>query len=125
MAKRDLTAETAEDKYNVEAEARARGIDAFKVRASNCVNDRLVRDLVNDFRRPISQSTSLIPPSRRDEPATPIGKNGWVDAAPLTAPDTRWIDRQIDAQDARDKATAMRARIENALAQDLMNKGDE
>src|SRR6516165_5991927 len=108
MSRRDLTAETAEDKSDVEAEARARGIDPYKVRAANAVGDRLVADLVADARRGISQSASMIPPSR--EPAKPRG-NGWIEATPLKPPDTRWVDAQCDAQDKRDRAMALRQRI--------------
>jgi hypothetical protein len=110
MSRRDLTADTAEDKFDVEAEARRRGIDAYKVRASNAVGDALVRDLVADAYKGISQSASMIPPSR--EPAKPRG-TGWVEAAPLKGPDTRWCDRQLDAQDKLDHAMALRQRIES------------
>jgi hypothetical protein len=110
MARRDLTADTAEDKFDVEAEARRRGIQPYQVRATQAVGDRLVKDIVADAYRGISQSASMIPPSR--EPAKPKG-TGWVDAAPLKSPDTRWIDAQIDAQDKRDRAAALRQRVES------------
>ena len=70
MTRRDLTAETAEDRSNIEAEARARGIDPYKVRASKTVGDRLVVGLVADAYRGISQSASMIPP-RSSEPPSP------------------------------------------------------
>jgi hypothetical protein len=120
MSRRDLTAETAEDKSDVEAEARARGIDPYKVRAANAVGDRLVADLVADARRGISQSASMIPPSR--EPAKPRG-NGWIEATPLKPPDTRWVDAQCDAQDKRDRAMALRQRIESDWIESHFDKG--
>jgi hypothetical protein len=118
MTRRDLTSETAEDKFDVEAEARRRGIQPFQVRAANAVNDRLMADIVADARRGISESASMIPPSR--EPVKPKG-TGWVDAAPLKAPDTRWVDAQIDAQDQRDQAAAIKQRIENEWIEHLMS----
>jgi hypothetical protein len=120
MTKRDLTAETAEDKFDVEAEARARGIDAYKVRAANAVGDRLMRDIVADAYRGISQSASMIPPSR--EPAKPKG-TGWVEAAPLKGPDTRWCDRQMDAQDKCDRMQRLRQQAESAWIEAHFYKG--
>jgi hypothetical protein len=93
MTKRDLTAETAEDKFDVEAEARRRGIEPYQVRATGAVNDRLIADIVSDFRRPIGQSSSLIPPSREREPAKPKG-TGWVDPAPLVPPRGLWRETE-------------------------------
>jgi hypothetical protein len=120
MNRHDLTSETAEDKFDVEAEARRRGIDAYKVRAANAVGDRLVADLVADAYRGISQSASMIPPSR--EPAKPKG-NGWVEASPLKSPDTRWVDRQLDAQDKLDRAAALRQRMESDWIESHFDRG--
>jgi hypothetical protein len=47
MTRRDLTAETAEDKFDVEAEARRRGVQPYQVRAMQAVPDRLIADLVS------------------------------------------------------------------------------
>jgi hypothetical protein len=110
MSRRDLTSETAQDKYDVEAEARRRGIEPYQVRATQAVPDRLVRDLVADAYRGISQSASMIPPFR--EPAKPKG-TGWVDAAPLTPPSgTEHIDRMVAEQSRRDKLVAIQQEIE-------------
>jgi hypothetical protein len=111
MTKRDLTAETAEDKFDVEAEAKRRGIQPYQVRATQAVGDRLVADLVADAYRGISQSASMIPPTR--EPPKPKG-TGWVDAAPVTSPPgTSTIDAMCEAQNRTDRAAALRQRIEN------------
>jgi len=111
MVRRDLTSETAEDKSNIEAEARARGIDPYKVRASKAVGDRLVANLVSDFRRPISQSTSMIPP-RSAEPPSPKG-SGWIDSAPVKPPSgVDYVDRLCEAQSRADRAAAVRQKIE-------------
>jgi hypothetical protein len=91
MTRRDLTSEVPEDKFDVEAEARRRGIQPYQVRATHAVGDRLVRDLVSDAYKGISQSASMIAPSR--EPATPKG-NGWVEAAPLVPPRGRWRETE-------------------------------
>src|SRR5262249_8859476 len=107
-------------KFDVEAEARARGIDAYKVRAANAVGDRLVKDIVADAYRGISQTASMIPPSR--EPAKPKG-TGWVEAPLIKAPDTRWIDAQTAAQDQRDRTAAIRARVESAWIESHFDKG--
>jgi hypothetical protein len=117
MNRRDLTSEVAQDHFDVEAEARRRGIQPYQVRATQAVGDKLVADIVADARRGIPQSASMIPPSR--EPAKPKG-TGWVEAAPLKSPDTRWIDAQIDAQDQRDRAAAVRVRVETELAEAMM-----
>jgi hypothetical protein len=108
--RRDFTSDVAEDKFDVEAEARRRGIQPYQVRAANAVGDRLVAELVADARKGISQSASMVPPSR--EPAKPRG-NGWVEASPLKPPDTRWVDAQCDAQDKRDRAMALRQKIKS------------
>jgi hypothetical protein len=123
MTKRDLTAETAEDRFDVEAEARRRGIQPFVVRATQAVGDRLVKDIVADAYRGISQSASMIPPSR--EPAKPKG-SGWVDPAPVTSPPgISTIDAMCEAQDRADRAAAIRQRIENEWIEHLMSNRDD
>jgi hypothetical protein len=63
----------------------------------------------------------MIPPSR--QPAKPRG-NGWVEAAPLKAPDTRWVDAQIDAQDARDRAVRLQQKLELEWIEKLLDRRD-
>ena len=125
MIKRDLTAETAEDKSDISDEARTLGIDAYKLRANRAVNNRLVRDIVSDFRAPISQSTSMIPPARR-EPPPPKG-SGWQDAAPIKPPSgIDIIDRMVANQDRADKAAAIRRRLEaDWIERQLLNRDDD
>jgi hypothetical protein len=118
MSRRDLTAETAEDKFDVEAEARRRGIEPYQVRAAQAVPNRLVRDIVADAYRGISQSASMLPPSR--EPPKPKG-TGWVDAAPIgQPPGVKIIDQMCEAQSRCDCAAAVRVRIETELAEAMM-----
>ena len=124
--RRDLTAETAEDKTDIEAEARALGVDAYKLRANKAVGDRLVRDIVSDLRAPISQSTSLIG-RRRESP--PTKGSGWVDAAPVTPTGgIGLIDKMVEAQSRVDKLAAIKQRLEaDWIEQQLLNddEGDE
>jgi hypothetical protein len=41
--------------------------------------------------------------------AAPVNKSGWVDAAPIgPPPGLRYVDAQLDAQDARDRAELKR-----------------
>src|SRR5215469_15317228 len=106
MSRRDLTSETAQDKYDVEAEARVRGIEPYKVRASNAVGDRLIKDIVADARRGISQSASMIPDRQRSSAEAQQG-NGWVEPAPLKPPaGIEHIDRLVAQQDRADCAAA-------------------
>jgi hypothetical protein len=121
MSRRDLTAETAADKSDIEAEARARGIDAYKVRAANAVGDQLVRDIVADAYRGISQSASMIPPSR--EPAKPKG-TGWQDAAPIaTPPGVNHLDAIAESFARAERAAAIRQRIENDWIESHFDRG--
>jgi hypothetical protein len=117
MTRRDLTAETAADVTDVEAEAKRRGIDPYKVRAANAVGNRLVRDLVNDFRRPISQSASPIPPAR-EKSVRPKG-SGWQDAQPVSQPPgIGIIDRMCDEDSKRKRVADIRERVESAWVED-------
>jgi hypothetical protein len=118
MNRRDLTSDTAQDKHDVEAEARRRGIEPYQVRATGAVNDRLMRDLVSDFRRGVPQSASLIPdPRSEDDPPSPKG-NGWVDAAPLVPPRGRWRETEDEKRSriAAQQAAEL-AEIEDRLGQ--------
>jgi hypothetical protein len=120
MTKRDLTAETAEDKFNVEAEARRRGIEPYQVRATGAVNDRLMADLVSDFRRPISQSSSMIPPTR--EPPKPRG-TGWVDSAPVKPPSgVDHIDAIAESFARRERAVRVQQEMELAEIERRMDR---
>src|SRR6516225_10022736 len=121
MARRDLTADTAEDKFDVEAEARRRGVQPYQLRAANAVGDRLVKDLVADAYKGISQSASMLRPSR--EPPKPKG-NGWVDPAPVKPPSgIEYVDRLCDQQSRAERAAAIRQRIENDWIESHFDNG--
>jgi hypothetical protein len=66
------------------------------------VGDDLMRDIVRDNRRSVHERSSVIPETTKTEP---VKKLSWVEPAPLGAySGQRWIDAQIDVQDALDKA---------------------
>jgi hypothetical protein len=120
MTRRDLTAEMAEDKFNVEAEAKRRGLQPYQVRATQAVGNRLVADIVGDARRGISQSASLAPPIR--ESTKPRG-TGWQDVPPVQQPPgVNLIDKMCDAQDRAAKAAAIRQRVENEWIEGLLER---
>jgi hypothetical protein len=50
---------------------------------------------------------------------------GWVEAAPLKGPDTRWVDRQLDAQDKLDRAEALRGQLKNTWVERILGDDDE
>jgi hypothetical protein len=119
--RRDLTSQVAKDTFDVEAEAKRRGLEPYQVRATQAVGDRLVRDIVADARRGLSQSASMIPDRQRSEPS-PTGNNGWVEPAPLSSPPgISTIDAMCEAQDRADRAAVVRVRIETELVEELMS----
>jgi hypothetical protein len=118
---RDWTSDTAEDKFDVEAEARLRGVQPYQVRAAGAVNDRLMADIVNDFRRPRPQSASMIPDKQRSEDAPHRASGG---TAPLRQqPGIDIIDRMCDAQDRADRAAAIRQQVETEWIESHFDKG--
>jgi hypothetical protein len=107
-------------------EAALTGLQPYQVRANRAVPDRLVRSLVDDFRRGPAVPSSLAtrPGHSQPEPERPKG-NGWVEAAPLKAPDVRWVDRQLDAQDKLDRAEALRRQLKNTWVEQVLGDDDE
>ena len=86
------------------AEAKRRGISVTELKMHNAVPDDLLRDIVADSRKGISQSASMIPTNERAEPRT-RHTNGWVETKPLAPPPgINLIDRMCLAQDAKDRA---------------------
>jgi hypothetical protein len=67
-----------------------------------------VQDLLKASHRPAgpsAQGPQRFPELRCDVAPGAGGGSGWVDARPLgPPPGIAWVDRQLDAQDARDKA---------------------
>jgi hypothetical protein len=102
-------------------EAALRGLQPYQVRANRAVPDRLIRDLVADARKGISQSASMIPDRQRseDKPRAPSG--GTVEIKPPPGIDI--IDRMCEAQSRADRAAAIRQRIENDWIESHFEKG--
>ena len=120
MTRRDLTSETAQDTFDVEAEAKRRGIQPYQVRATQAVGDRLMADIVADARKGISQSASMISDRQRSEEKPRPASGGSMPIQP--PPGINIIDRMCDAQDRIDRAAAMRVRVETELAEALMKE---
>jgi hypothetical protein len=92
----------SEDAF-LQAEAKRRGLTVTELLMLNATPDAVVRDLVADGRRGISQSQSLVAPERaeRSEPV----RRGNGEPRPLQQPPgISLIDAMCEAQDARDKA---------------------
>jgi hypothetical protein len=54
-------------------------------------------------------SPGMTPSSQQTSGGGPVNKSGWVDAAPISSPPgLRYVDAQLDAQDARDRAELAR-----------------
>jgi len=120
MSRRDLTCETAQDKFDVEAEAKRRGIEPYQLRAAQAVGDQLIRDIVADARNGISQSASLIPDRQRSNDRPRASGGGSVPLGP--PPGIEHIDRMVAHQDRIDRAAAARVRIETALVETMMEE---
>jgi hypothetical protein len=67
----------------LEREARARGLSVTQYLMLKATPDSLMRDLMSDARRGISNSASMLPP----QPSKPVTKGtGWVNAPPIRSP---------------------------------------
>jgi hypothetical protein len=85
------------------------------------VPDRLMRDIVNDQRRGVSEPSSMAtaPGARAPEPR---GGTGWIDAQPLKPPPgVDILDRMMDAEDAKDRAAQI---VEAAMARRVARPTD-
>ena len=83
------------------AEARRRGLEPWQLEAMQAVDDKLMREIVNDQRQGVSQPSSLIA-EPKGEPK-PKG-TGWVEPRPLESPPgTNYVDALCDAADAADR----------------------
>jgi hypothetical protein len=70
------------------------------------VPDRMLRDIVHDNRAPTGRP-GMIPSSQQASSAGPSAGDGkgWAREIPLGPPaGIRYVDQQIDAQDAKDRA---------------------
>jgi hypothetical protein len=85
----------------VAAEAKRLGISEATLEASRAVPTDVVRDLVSDFRRGVSQPSSIVgaPTVQRKQKGT-----GWSEPLPLSnPPGVDLADRLMDQQDQIDR----------------------
>jgi hypothetical protein len=81
--------------------------------------DSLMRDVCNDFRGGMPQSTSMLP----EQPSRPVVRgSGWVSERPLRSPDgVELIDQMVEADSARQRqeALAKTMKLNLEMAEDL------
>jgi hypothetical protein len=100
-----MSVEDAKRQAALVAEARRRGLQPWELEMSKCVDDKLMRDIVNDFRQGPSKPSSLAGPGPEPKKGT-----GWQDEIPLKPPPgIGLVDQLCDAQDRKDKAELVRA----------------
>ena len=88
----------------LEREAKRRGISVTELKMIEAVPDKVIRDIVSDGRRGISQSQSMIA-ARSEAQPTRRSDKGWVEPRPLQPPPgISLVDKLCDAQDARERA---------------------
>jgi hypothetical protein len=71
--------------------------------------NQVMRGVIQDRHAP--NSPGMVPPSQQPSSgaAAPVNKTGWVDAEPIgPPPGIRYVDAQLDVQDARDRAELKR-----------------
>jgi len=108
----------------LEMEAKRRGISVTQLRMQLATPDSLMKDIVADSRRGISQSASMLPPTRSGEEVK--RGTGWQDPAPLSTPGIDHVDRICQAQDLHDRhqRLAETVRVNLELAQ-IIREEDE
>jgi hypothetical protein len=103
----------------LEAVAKMHGLSVTQYLMRKAVPDSLMRDIVNDFRGGMPQSTSMIP----DQPSRPVQRgSGWTPERPLRPPDgIATIDAMVEADTARQRqeAVAKTVKIQLEIAEDL------
>jgi hypothetical protein len=90
-----------DDTEFVRERARLLGISETELRMRMAVPDSLMANIVNDFRRGMPQSTSMLP----DQRTAPVKRgSGWVEERPLRPPDgIKLIDAMCEAEAARER----------------------
>ena len=88
----------------LEREAKRRGISVTELKMIEAVPENIIRDIVGDARKGLSQSQSMIA-SRPEARPTRRSNKGWVEQAPLQLPPgVKLIDAMCEAQAARERA---------------------
>jgi hypothetical protein len=91
----------------------------------NAVPDNFLRDIVRDNRAP--QTPSMIPGSQQMGNVRPAGGGtGWVDSTPLgPSPHQRYVDQQIDAQEARDRQERIQQAAQAETARKFAERSEQ
>jgi hypothetical protein len=110
---------TAAENELLEQWCKMLGVSVTQYLMQRAAPDSLMRQLVADNRRGISQSTSLLP----DQPSKPVVRgSGWVAERPLRPPDgVELIDQMVEADSARQRqeAVAKTVKLQLEMAKDL------
>jgi hypothetical protein len=107
------------EKQRRAAEAKAAGRQEWELEAERAAPTSLIRDVVSDAYKGISQSASLIPPRQRSDEKPRAVSGGSVPIQP--PPGIAAIHRLCDAADRADRAAAARVRIDTELMEALMS----
>jgi hypothetical protein len=101
----------------LEAVAKMHGLSVTEYLMRRAVPDSLMRDIVMDNRRGISNSASMIPDHERNKPVA--RGTGWVDPAPIRPPPGAEpggaIDRMVEADTRRQREEAELERQKKTL----------
>jgi hypothetical protein len=84
-----------------EKKSEVRRPDPWVEEATKAVPTSLVKQIVNDFKNGPSRPSSMLGPEKT-EVVKPVG-SGWQQPAPLSPPNTYYLDKLMDHQDAIDR----------------------
>lgn len=101
----------AKAQRDLETRARRQGREPFAQRMIEAVGDDTLRSIVRDNLRNVHDRAGMLPDAPPAPAKPPIGKGGWVDppsVADWKPPGLNVMDRMMDAQDAIDRAEAVR-----------------
>jgi hypothetical protein len=104
-----MSVEEARRREALEREARRRGLEPWQVEAMQAVDDKLMAEIVSDFRRGPSQPSGLLGPSKPE----PVKRSAAVERPLESPPGVAILDRLMDNIDAADR------RRKEALAQSV------
>jgi hypothetical protein len=101
----------------LERAAKALGLSVTQYLMMKAVPDSLMRDIVMDNRRGISNSASMIPDRERNKPVTK--GSGWVEPTPLgPPPGIATIDAMVEADTQRQRHEAQ-VKLNLEIAEEL------
>jgi hypothetical protein len=109
------------EKQRRAAEANAQGRQEWELEAERAAPTSLIRDIVSDAYRGISQSASLIPPRQRSE-NRPRPASGGPAGEVKPPPGIEHIDRLCDEADRRARAVAVQQKMELEWIEELLER---